>query len=360
MYRTLLIVVSSCATLVVAFCVAGESSPQDAAVVILRNGNFLRGHVTNLGDRYLVKLPSGADVQVSTKRVDFVSRTLDDAYRRIRDAKPPTIRNRLALAQWCIRVKLYARAADQLLALRNADPRSRQLHQLEQRLAALVQDSVRASHASASGKSRTPTTSQRSTKRKVSPLPPGAVQQFTSTIQPILLNRCSANACHGSTTSSRFRLIRPAKGYLLKRRATQRNLRAALRWIDRENPASSPLLNVPNAPHGTAKTAVFESRFGAEQRNRLSQWIRSLSVPVKKTAAPAAIKKEKTTLSQPMEVDPEPEDLGSGEFQTDRKSKAYRAKDPFDPELFNRQFFPDGDKNKKSSKKGKPRSGDSI
>ena len=346
MYRNLLIAVASVATLTAVFAVGTGAAPTNSAVVILRNGNYVTGQVTNLGDRYQIHMSSGGKVQISKKRVEFVAKSLDDAYLRKRDQLPQnSLKARIALAQWCLTVRLYDRAADQVLAVWRIDPRSRQLRALEQRLAAVARKRKAIEHvANAAQKAAA---KQRKKRYTVAPLPPGAVQQFTLTIQPILLNRCSQSSCHGSSSTSKFRLIRPARGYLLKRRATQRNLQAALRWVDRENPSASPLIQLPSAPHGTAKTSVFEGKFEVVQRKRLLDWIQTLVTSQKdktKTAAPTAIKKKKSTLSQP-DVDSE------AEFQAPIGKEKFVPKDPFDPQIFNRKFFPPEKDRAKDAKK---------
>jgi hypothetical protein len=126
--------------------------------------------------------------------------------------------------------------------------------------------------------------------KMVRQLPPGTVEVFTQSIQPLLVNNCSSASCHGSQSRSAFQLQRSAKGEPPTRRQTQKNLQAALKCIDRANPVASRLLTVPIEPHGTAHDAVFDQT-RLQQYKLLVDWVcRVGSVPPADapTAAPEA------------------------------------------------------------------------
>ena len=125
--------------------------------------------------------------------------------------------------------------------------------------------------------SREPTTARaEELERVVQSLPPVAVEEFTAHVQPLLLNRCGAGTCHGSTSSTRFQLARPSWSKTVAHRFTQRNLYAALQEIDTAAPDKSPLLTVPNGPHGGLNAAVFSER-EHEQFARLTTWVKKVS-----------------------------------------------------------------------------------
>jgi hypothetical protein len=86
-----------------------------------------------------------------------------------------------------------------------------------------------------------------------------------------LMNNCTAAGCHGPQSTTNFKLTRVA-GPSANQRVTQRNLLAALQYIDRENPEHSRLLTQPRGPHGSAKSAIFTQR-QAEQYCRMSDWV---------------------------------------------------------------------------------------
>ena len=101
-------------------------------------------------------------------------------------------------------------------------------------------------------------------------MPSGTVETFAQFIQPISMNHCAS--CHGSSSDAKLPLIRVYAGQPTIRRTTQRNLHAALQWVDRENPGASRLLTAASGPHGTAKAPVFTDREVVQYR-RLVDWV---------------------------------------------------------------------------------------
>jgi predicted CxxxxCH...CXXCH cytochrome family protein len=191
-------------------------------------------------------------------------------------------------------------------------------------------------------------------------LPPAAVEEFTSQIQPLLLNRCAGSACHSSTGSSDFRLVRPAWSNTVTRRFTQRNLHAVMQWVDAEDAAASPLLTVPSCAHGGMETGVFGPR-EKEQFDLLADWVRRAttveSAPVPETI-PEPLEMPPTGLVQasflqPVEL-PRPlaENAGAPAAPHVERSPlgaqppfdapgAPVPRDPFDAEIFNRRYHAD-------------------
>jgi hypothetical protein len=108
--------------------------------------------------------------------------------------------------------------------------------------------------------------------RMVRGMPPGTVDKFAQTVQPLLNNYCSGAACHGAGSDQKFSLVRIPTGGRPTRRTTQRNLHATLQWIDREDPAASLLLTAPVQPHGPTGVPVFTSRRIA-QYGEIADWV---------------------------------------------------------------------------------------
>ena len=103
-------------------------------------------------------------------------------------------------------------------------------------------------------------------------MPPGGMETFTATVQPLLLNSCSTHECHGPRSASKFRLLRAHPGRVPSRRLTQRNLHSVMQWIDRENPTASPLLTQSIKPHGPKRAVIFDAA-NAEQYRELVNWV---------------------------------------------------------------------------------------
>src|SRR5690606_17194021 len=76
----------------------------------------LHGSLTNLGDRCLVTLTRGGEVRLPSKEVIFACETLDEAYQFLAQQIPAEAgaRAHCDLAKWCLRQRLFDRAAEQL------------------------------------------------------------------------------------------------------------------------------------------------------------------------------------------------------------------------------------------------------
>jgi hypothetical protein len=194
-------------------------------------------------------------------------------------------------------------------------------------------------------------------------LPRGSVEKFGAVIQPILLNRCGANQCHGPNAKSDFRLLRPPPGQIVSRRFTQRNLYASLKYLDRSNPENSPLVLMPQQRHGSALSAVFD-KHSSNQLAELASWARytaGTQPAIQPPSAPSTITPVNATLSQPTTKpgsvvaptqeasdpsDPSPistrvmrPSLDDQSLQRPKNTtQPPEFRDRFDPEIFNRKY----------------------
>src|SRR5262245_31072061 len=124
--RAARLVASNLAVLTAGFTAAAEQplamGPEDG-VVLLRNGQVLRGRIAHTGDQYVVSLTS-VEIRLKCDTVEHVCRDLEEGYRRKRaDIEHGKVQDRLELAQWCIRHELFGYAARELSDAIAADPR---------------------------------------------------------------------------------------------------------------------------------------------------------------------------------------------------------------------------------------------
>lgn len=334
-------------------------------VLVLRNGSLLQGQVTRLGDRYLVTLASGSELRLSESDVEMVARTLPEAYqRRLANLSRPDVPAFLDLAEWCLRHHLTVQAADALTRAAQLEPDNPRLERLQRRLEQLV------SAPPPPTTNATPTASPASLEQLeqlAREMPYGTLERFSSGIQPMLLNRCGANNCHGPASSSDYHLVRPPLGQTATRRFTLRNLHATLQTIRAEAPDDSPLLNAAREPHGSLRSAVFTPH-EQTQYEQLAAWVRQISQP-RRDPQPASIAGVDGRLHQaapvglansPAANSPSaavaPESAASASDGTTQPAGANSAAnspsatttsappavDPFDPEVFNRRYFGNG------------------
>lgn len=321
-------------------------------VLMLRNGQILRGGVTRVGDKFVVTLGQKSELRIPVRDVEMHCRDLCEVYQRKRlNFKQTGIAGHLELADWCLRHSLLSQAANELLAAIAVQPDHPRIPALERRLQLAV---AKPPTTLRTERQKRASVSLDELERTMRELPEDVVQTFTAHVQPLLVNRCASNACHGSGSDTEFRLVRPSWGKTLTRRFTQRNLYASLGQIDEESPAKSPLLTAPSAPHGDVPSALFGER-DQQQFELLVNWVEqvvhkdnpgpptidpgpssllqaSYAEPVKlpRTDAASGAKDESRGLETSPNPNVRPNAGHPGEFV---------PRDPFDAEIFNRRFL---------------------
>jgi hypothetical protein len=388
-FRRYLLVLPALAALVLLAAIA-PADPTTApveGVVLLRTGRVIAGKIRRDGQRYLVAVTSG-EVSLRPEQVEQICATLADGYQyKRRGLLPGNTNSHLDLAAWCIANGLWTEGQRELDQARRLEPRHPKIELLERRLATDRQAALSPEPASPTDAVVKPV----ATAEEVLDVPllisKQAMESFTTVVQPILQNHCSAASCHGPTTTSNFRLVRLPYGRLANQRITQQNLRAVLPLVDREDPSKSALLMTPIRPHGTARIAVFRSGDTAKYQ-QLVAWVQQVAdgktnVAEKRSAAqppllqtdvradqgptapgssaqhspgsppllPAAFRnaEDKEESERVEQVDSAdlpsfsglPTSPGEGTAKQRRPSlNGFVPRDAFDPEIFNRRYFP--------------------
>ncbi len=322
-------------------------------VLVLRNGQVMRGAITRLGDRYLVSFGGSGEVRLPVNEVEFQCGSLEEAYARKQNAiDPRNLRHRLDLADWCLRHELPHRAADQLLAALTVNPFDTRSLALRRRLLHMA-EAKRIADQSQSEPGLD--VDWKRIEQTLANTPAPAVEMFTSTIQSMLLNRCGTNACHGSQGNSQYRLLRPlTDSHSLPRRLTQRNLFATLQMVNGADPDSSQLLTIPRVPHGGDKAGLFAGR-QERQWEQLRDWVRLAAYALndegdsqhaahdsegaaETASAPASIPRMTTSIVHNDEIH---RSVFTRRPTTGDEAAKSAIADPFDPEVFNRRYFPE-------------------
>lgn len=323
-------------------------------LLVLKNGQIIEGGILREGDRYVVTLgPRGqhGELRVPATEVEVACRDLEEAYQAKRAAiVHPSVKAHCELADWCLRHKLLDRAADELVAAMAIDPRDTKIAAIERRLKAT---------AAPKEKIEKPVfvlpPSQQEIEATLRTLPPEAIEQFTTNIQPLLLSRCAATACHGPSSTSKFHLVRPPLHHANKTRETQRNLFGTLAQISHRG--ESALLTKALTAHGGSTAAVLDDR-DRRQVEQLAAWIQQVqqsspSQAAKQTAdemvRPATFEEELSegkpsqrrlpSVGEPGEFQPE----ASARPLSKNESKggarpAPGERDPFSADIFNQKF----------------------
>ena len=344
--------------------VATASQPSltpQTGVLILRNGQVLHGEITRAGDYYVVTLGPTSEVRLQASEVEIACRTLDEAYvHRLQRLDPTSQKQRIALAEWCLRNAMLDQAQEQLELAEGQGAEHPQLKSIRQRLEFARQP--KPEFAPHRPTTNIATVGSEQLEKALRDLPDGSVEKFSAVIQPILLNRCGANQCHGPLAKSDYQLLRPAPGQVANQRFSQRNLYSTLRFINRDDPLGSPLLIMPQRRHGGASGPIFDERTRG-QLEELSAWV---AMTVAKPPPPAPPQKidpngallsaghrpqvagkaaDSTVTNPASETDASRAKTGVAEPVKPQEPKAgadaegaYVPRDPFDPEIFNRRF----------------------
>jgi len=312
-----------------------EPVPVDG-LLLLRNGEAVRGRISRAGEYYYVAVQNG-EIRIQADSVELLCRDLEEGYRQKRAAtRNGSVEDHLRLAAWCEHHKLLGHAASALAAAIDVDPTHPAIAVLERRLRLAMAPPKPALPAQSPIQ---PPPDWEELDRLTDEMPPGSVETFTQTIQPLLVNRCTAAGCHGASTETKFRVLRAQVGRPPRRRLTQRNLHAALQWIDHKDPKASPLLTAPVNPHGTAKTPVFTNSQVA-QYQRLVDWVFQVS-----QKRQAEVPETVSSAHQPP-VHAMPAETSGFDFPPpDQEPQPPHPSapspgpgDPFDPEIFNRRY----------------------
>jgi hypothetical protein len=320
-------------------------APQQG-LLLLKNGNVLAGEITSAGDYYLVLIGKASELRVPTKDVEAQVASLDEAYEIRkhglfgRGAAP-----HLDLAEWCLRQGLHAHCAEQLAKATAVEADNPKIAELDRRLRLATEARpapkqpaiTSASATSASG------ASAEEIDKAVKGLPKGSVERFAAVVQPLLMNRCGANSCHGSNSKAAMHFVRPPSGQSPPQRFTHRNLFAVLQQLDASQPESSPLLIEAQRKHGPALTAPLDKQT-QRQFEELKAWV-LLTLAAPESAPPATISVDTpATLSQVPEsaASAAEADQPAAGASTPKPSvkERFNPRDPFDPEIFNRRFHP--------------------
>ena len=245
-----------------------EDRPQ---FLLLKNGQLLAGHVSLHGDRYLVAVPYG-EIQVRRADVDQIVGSPQEAYLHRKNAtRFGDADEHLRLAQWCLDRSLVAEAETQLEAAVGLQPHHPRVPLIERQLRLTTTPRSTAKSISATEQ---PARSADQLDGLVRGMPQGVVETFTKTIQPVLVNSCSARACHGSAAENGFRLWRYPRGQQVPQRVTLRNLDAVLRWVDQREPGSSRLLRAAAESHGSGRSS---SALRGAPYQHLATWVEQIA-----------------------------------------------------------------------------------
>ncbi|MDG2388868.1 MAG: hypothetical protein P8M30_06070 [Planctomycetaceae bacterium] len=308
-------------------------------LIVTTLGRLVEGDITYSGSGYVVDVRGGS-MLVPFKLVKFTADSRHDAYLKYRKLMPEqTSGNHVVLAKWCLQYNLANDAIHELKQALYLDEANQDAAKL---LVYLENKKNRGESASPSAqKTRSPL------KRAVSlqGLSPESIGEYTTAIQPVLMNNCAKAGCHHSQTTNDLQLQYVRLTGYGNRIASSENLAKVLVQIDVNNPRQSPLLLKARSNHGTARDTLVHAPQGKEILNRIEAWILKTSQELNPTGANDSHRVTKsqpntTTLNPQQQLvrDSVPEDRE----QFIKKILDKQRNDPFSPDQFNQTVRPSG------------------
>lgn len=318
----------------------GFSSPSNSRVLLLRNGQAIVGQVSYEGEYYRVVLPTG-EIRIRAAEVEHLCRDLQDAYRvKWAAISPNDVDAQMRLADWCVEYKMFEQAEALIVVAEQASPEMARVRIARRNLQLAL--NPQRSPPSVPAMRVAPLSNRGDLDALTKSMPHGTVETFRKTIQPMLVAGCAAARCHGTVATNEFRLIRPVRGHILSRRATQRNLQAVLTWLNSDKASQgaageTPILTRMMTAHGGEAKSVALS-VDSPQYQVMVNWVADVTRPAV-SPLPTSSGQRGAALSQTLEsadgrqvgAVPRPTSAANDED----KSRASGQEDAWDPGIFN-------------------------
>jgi len=224
----------------------------DEPLVLLTNGNILRGIAEIQGDAIILNREDGNKLRLRRDQVLHIATTVEELYRyRSQKRSNHNSASYIDDAKWCLRHGLIAGAEAELSHLVSLDPSHPEVSRIQRQIA-----SAKVPHAKAPLVLPTAPPEHVIVGRAESaPMPdgisPASVAAFTSRVQPMLINRCGNAGCHRTGGETSWQLSHLGVNVRVSARMTQRNLIAVLNHVNMEDPFSSELLKYSKTPHAS-------------------------------------------------------------------------------------------------------------
>lgn len=324
----------------------------EGEVVLLHNGSLLEGTIRRTADEIIVE-NNGNAIRLRPREVAHVADSALAVYEWRRTRGSGDLADRLGLAEWAIRSRLFPQASRELLDARQLSPGNRRLALLERRLDELLRrpdpDSVpKANPASTTAQSEAADTIADSEPQEqpLPNLPHGALEQFTRRIQPLLVNSCATAGCHSGGETDPFPLDPSWRHGYGDARSTHQNLRTTLAALDFGSPEASPLLAAARGPHAGVTPLVGSRR--DEMLQRLSAWAaRVAMVNAEEISPPPTVFVDANGAEPILATEPATRidygvvtasyDAPAMPLKRGLQSVQIGPRDEFDPDVFNRK-----------------------
>lgn len=319
-------------------------------ILVLENERTLEGDIERIGDQYRIRRAIG-ETWVPGDRALYLCSKPEEAYQYLRgrsNLNDPD--ERLKLAQWCHNHSLPAQALTEVQAAVKLRPD----HPVSRRLLEYLQEQTKQPRPAMSVAQPIPEIDTRLALNVE--LTGEALGQFTTRVQPILMNSCAT--CHATGRGGPFKLNRIHEQ--ANRRVTQQNLVSVLSALNFRQPEASPFLTKALSMHGEMTQAPFRNRQTPAYR-ALEDWVHltiannphaAEAVRTEGTHTPTVFAATSTAATPAQPPEPPAANPGGGTnpltvarppmrgTTTVPASPTQSPDDPYDPEHFNQANSP--------------------
>lgn len=308
-------------------------------------GKIVEGRISHSASGYIVDVEGGSFL-IPFKMVKFTADSRHDAYLKYKKLMPEeTADNHVVLAKWCIDNQLLSDASHELKQALYLEPSRNDAAQLFAYVERLKNGYQQLS--TRSGESSSSNTPSAVPKQAVSlnGLSPKTVSEYSSAIQPILVNNCAKAGCHHAEADNNLQLRYVRLTGYGNRLATASNLAEVLKQLDTKTPSESPLLVRARSNHGQARQTLVTSPKGKEILDRLENWIETATGelnPSPDNTLPTAPEPAESLHQSPRGRTIDRESLPKDEREFVQQILSQQKLDPFDPAQFNRSDRPSG------------------
>ncbi|MEM9586847.1 MAG: hypothetical protein AAGA03_06165 [Planctomycetota bacterium] len=328
----------------------GETRP----CVLLTNGRVLFGNARQVADSVLLER-QGSTLKLNRNQVACWADSLLGLYQfRVDGRQGDSLSQRWGDATWCLENGLLDQAEVEIAWMEQrfpSDPRPRRLRSQLQTL--------RTASSSPNRLPEAPAQSQHSVRQTASQQPwfdearlelasdSPLVQRFARHVQPMLVNHCGT--CHRQNSGRSWSLLTTSSRSRPSARMTRANLSSVIRWQRQQSEEQDNFLRLATTAHGGSTRLL---RPGSAAATNLQYWLQLAEQMLSPQSTQGA--GEAATADQTIRQVTHTAGLSSHENQGAPTEANQSVKnsvpgqprrlpaigDPFDPDLFNRQFNP--------------------
>lgn len=308
------------------------------ACVLLKNDNVLFGTAFQVGEYVVIRRGDQSELRMPRTSVACWAGSPRDLYRyRIDHRETEGFDTHIKEADWCLQNDLVDLAEIELQFAKEIMPVSQAVARLEERIrrinspisasVPLVENVMPVAHEEES----------------IAPnaFDPQTIGNFARNVQVTLINRCGN--CHAADTDRAWTIASPPGKARASAEMTSENLLATLPFIDSAQPLNSLLLTKALTAHGGAAAPLGPRH--AKAVYSLRRWLLQAGQSLRTQAAsqPSSatefVSEESAesylTAKQPESQEELPDEQVGNATVPHRMPE---VEDPFDPDLFNRQF----------------------